>query len=119
MTDLPPKMAARQVRALEMLRGDVRIGKVLGSEGDYVVPSQSGKGFYRVHAPADPNAAETCTCPDFEERQSACKHIHLVHLNQQAEEGVAPPSGYGSTPPLRTPPKRDWAIYNRGQIGGR
>ena len=114
MTDLPSKMVARQVRALEMLRGDVRIGKVLGSEGDYVVPSQSGKGFYRVHVPADPNTAETCSCPDFEERQAPCKHIHLVRMDQRAEEDPTP-SHYSRIPPTASGPKRNWSVYNESQ----
>jgi hypothetical protein len=115
MTDLPPKVAARQVRALEMLCGDVRIGKVLGSDGDYVVPSQAGKGYYRVHVPNDPNAAETCSCPDFEERRAACKHIFLVRLDQEAERAPPPSYGAGGLTPLN-PPKRNWTLYNRGQM---
>ena len=107
MTDLPSKMVARQVRALEMLRGDVRIGKVLGSEGDYVVPSQSGKGFYRVHVPADPNTAETCSCPDFEERQAPCKHIHLVRMDQRAKK----------TPPRHITPESLPQPVVRSEIG--
>ena len=115
MTDVLPKIVARQLRALEMLQGDIRVGKVLGSEGDYVVPSQTGNGFYRVHVPADPNAAETCSCPDFEERQAPCKHIHLVRLDQRTEEESPSPSGYGQTPPPAAQPKRNWAIYNESQ----
>jgi len=115
MTDLPPKMVARQVRALEMLRGDSRVGRVLGTQGDYVVPSQSGKGFYRVHVPDVPGGTETCSCPDFEERQAPCKHIHLVRFDQKAEEESPSPAGYGQTSPPEAPPKRNWAIYNESQ----
>jgi hypothetical protein len=113
-TDLPPKVTVRQVRALEMLRGEARVARVLGAEGDYVVRSQTGKGFYRVHVPDAPNATETCSCPDFEERQVPCKHIYLVRMDRQAEEDPEP-SHYAQRPAPPSKPKRDWSVYNDSQ----
>ena len=39
------------------------------------VPSQSGSGCYRVDLAGN---EPTCTCPDFELRQKACKHVFAV-----------------------------------------
>jgi len=114
MNELPSNIPAREVRALDMLRGDARVGKVLGSDGDYVVPSQSGRGFYRVRIGNDPTLPETCTCPDFEERHAPCKHIYLVRMDQRAEEDPAP-SHYSQIQASSDPPKRNWSIYNEYQ----
>jgi transposase len=42
----------------------------------WAVPSQSGSGKYWVRM--QPKAAPTCTCPDFEKRNQACKHVFAV-----------------------------------------
>ena len=61
-----------------------------------------------------PNGAETCSCPDFEERQVPCKHIHLVRMDRQAEEDPEPPH-YSHRPVPPSPPHRDWSSYNESQ----
>jgi transposase len=104
----------RELRALKMLRGDARVAKVLGSHGEYVVPSQSGSGFYRVRVGEDPSVSETCTCPDFEERRAPCKHIYLVRMDQRAEDDPSP-SHYSHSPLAAEPPKRNWSVYNESQ----
>ena len=49
----------------------------------YYVPSSSQDGRkYKVDVTTD---APTCTCPDFEERQQACKHIYAVQFVRQRE----------------------------------
>jgi hypothetical protein len=115
MIDLPPKMATREVRALEMLQAGVRVAGILGSPGEYVVPSQSGKGLYRVRVGDHPGTTDTCTCPDFEERRAPCKHIRLVWLDREAERTPPPSDGLSPLEPSR-PPKRNWSLYNRGQM---
>ena len=40
----------------------------------YKVPSQSGNGVYLVNLDHGPY----CTCPDFEKRGLACKHVFAV-----------------------------------------
>jgi SWIM zinc finger len=55
----------------------------------YGVPSQSAAGLYYL---AD---CRTCTCPDFQRRQQACKHVLAVRLHvagvraQQTRRGVS------------------------------
>jgi uncharacterized Zn finger protein len=39
----------------------------------YIVPSESGSGNYIVSLDLS-----ECTCPDYEQRQTPCKHIHVV-----------------------------------------
>jgi len=41
----------------------------------YLVPSQSGKGRYRVDADK-----QRCNCPDFDFRRQPCKHLYAVQL---------------------------------------
>ena len=43
----------------------------------WVVPSQSGKGSYMVYQRA---TGFVCNCPDYELRQSECKHCLAVQI---------------------------------------
>ncbi|MGP8072100.1 MAG: transposase [Thermoplasmata archaeon] len=97
-----------------MFRGDARTAKVLGSLGEFVVPSQSGSGFYRVRVGETPSIPDTCTCPDFEERSAPCKHIYLVRMDQQAEQSPVL-SHYSQVQPPADRPKRNWSVYNASQ----
>jgi hypothetical protein len=49
----------------------------------YLVPSQSGKGKYKVDV-----EAKRCTCPDFDIRQQPCKHIYAVEFTIRRERKV-------------------------------
>ena len=49
----------------------------------YKVPSQSGNGVYLVHLEYGPY----CTCPDFEKRGLAWKHVNAVEALQQQRAG--------------------------------
>jgi predicted nucleic acid-binding Zn finger protein len=39
----------------------------------YIVPSQSGRGKYKVDA-----EKKRCTCPDYDFRREPCKHLYAV-----------------------------------------
>ncbi len=41
----------------------------------YIVPSQSGKGRYKVDA-----EKKNCTCPDYDFRREPCKHLYAVEI---------------------------------------
>ena len=74
----------------------------------WLVPSQSHQGAtYIVDVrPSDP----TCTCPDFESRQLACKHVTAVQLRRRK---LALPSGLMSTDqPTRATYSQDWALLS-------
>ena len=79
MIDLPPRTPAREEKAAEMLETGARVGET-STPGEFIVPSQSGAGFYRVTGAGIPGAFEACECQDFNERLAPCKHIFLVHL---------------------------------------
>ena len=49
----------------------------------YLVPSQGGRGQYTVDADA-----QRCSCPDFEYRRSACKHIFAVSIHIERTQTV-------------------------------
>src|SRR4051794_28334089 len=52
----------------------------------YFVPSASQDGHrYTVSITPDDR---TCTCPDFEERQMTCKHIHAVLFTIKREKNA-------------------------------
>ena len=72
----------------------------------YKVPSQSGNGVYLVNLEHGPY----CTCPDFERRNLACKHVYAVEalLNRSERLKQEPPQAVRITQP--------WAAYNESQI---
>jgi hypothetical protein len=47
----------------------------------YIVPSQSGKGRYKVDA-----EKKNCTCPDYDFRREPCKHLYAVELVIEREK---------------------------------
>jgi DDE family transposase/SWIM zinc finger len=104
-------VGSREARALDMLRGGVRVAET-STAGEYVVASQSGKGLYRVGGIGIEGALETCTCPDFEERLARCKHIYLV-LHWLTSTGTQAGSLYPSTSTRKKP--INTALYNEAQ----
>lgn len=93
----------------------------------WVVPSQTGIGTYRV-APAptttykvaqglapSPDGIEPwhCTCPDYELRQMACKHIIAVTIVIRRERVY--PDGAVVTEQVKVTYSQNWAAYNAAQ----
>ena len=75
----------------------------------YKVPSQSNAGSYIVSMDDEPY----CSCPDFEKRGRACKHIVAVEFIIQREE--RPDGLVVETHTARVTYKQDWAAYNAAQ----
>ncbi len=77
----------------------------------YKVPSMSGNGSYLVNLEYGPY----CTCPDFEKRELACKHVYAVQVLLQR---AAHPDG--STLVAPTPQRirlsQSWSTYNAAQV---
>lgn len=97
--------AGRQLRGMA-IAAMVRIEKVrLG----YRVPSQSGNGSYIVNT----SDAPFCSCPDFERRQSACKHVYAVEFTIQRDELAD--GTVLETRTTRVTYRQDWAAYNAAQ----
>ena len=72
----------------------------------YKVPSQSGNSVYLVNLEYGPY----CTCPDFEKRDLACKHVYAVEalLNRSEQLERESPQVVRFTQP--------WAAYNASQV---
>jgi transposase len=102
---------ARQQRALALVASKRKhIKHVSGAR--WLVPSATNPtGGYVVDADA-----ETCSCPDHEERGSKCKHIHAVLLIRQE---VSLPDGTTVTTTVAAEARityaQDWPAYNAAQ----
>jgi predicted nucleic acid-binding Zn finger protein len=76
----------------------------------WVVPSQSGKGYYNV---AQEGTGLTCTCPDFQLRGQPCKHVlsvQIVILRWFDKEGKS------AMEVKRVSYPQNWHAYNTSQI---
>jgi len=73
-----PASSTRETRALKMLAAGIRVSET-DTPGVYLVPSETGSGFYTVRIPLEGSRPAECSCPDFGKRApSPCKHIALV-----------------------------------------
>src|ERR1700722_15835675 len=59
--------------------------KINGSDGKWIVPSESGNGRYTVK---QSDKGLQCTCPDYEKRHDKCKHIYAVEYTIKREQSV-------------------------------
>lgn len=78
-----------------------------------MVPSQTDGGGYVVDADAN-----TCSCPDHEERGVTCKHIHaVIFLRQEVTlpDGATVTTTATVTASARVTYKQAWPAYNRAQ----
>jgi transposase len=105
-TNLTTPVSARDARGAQIAatfdlrkRGD-----------DWIVPSQSGNGTYRVRM-GKPHP--TCTCPDHQLRRTKCKHIRAVEISVKREE--MPDGSTVVTETKRTTYKQNWTAYNQAQ----
>ena len=76
----------------------------------WVVPSQSGKGSYMVYQRA---TGFVCNCPDYELRQSECKHCLAVQITilQWFDN-----NGNKIAEVKRMQSVQNWSAYNKSQI---
>lgn len=75
--------------------------------GKYRVHSQFGNGWYTVSM-----KLQSCTCPDYEERQSRCKHVWAVEYH---EERVMKYRDTTVTEVRKRTYTRNWSDYNASQ----
>jgi transposase len=80
----------------------------------YLVPSQSGRGKYKVDA-----EAARCSCPDFDFTQSKCKHIYAVlHVIERTKTTVTENGKVTVTETVKVTRKtypQVWPAYNAAQ----
>lgn len=103
------------------------IARIVQKDGQWAVPSQSGKGSYRVVLEPPSPSVPMCTCKDFAERGEPCKHVFAVRAVIEEESnpgtlGVLPATATGRTAiargtlPSRPTYRQDWPAYNAAQI---
>lgn len=78
--------------------------------GNWKVPSQSGKGVYTVQSNG---FGASCTCPDHEKRKCKCKHIWAVELI--VTEEIDADGSITITQTKRITYTQDWKSYNLAQ----
>jgi hypothetical protein len=83
----------------------------------WLVPSQNGHGRYKVDA-----ERQRCSCPDFEFRQAACKHIYAVQFTlEEIERTKTTVTENGKTTVTETVKikrqtyRQAWPAYNKAQ----
>ena len=81
-------------------------------EGEWLVPSQTLNGQYRVRK--GPNGFE-CDCPDFELRGQTCKHGFAVEFVLRRE--TKPNGVVVETRAPRVTYAQQWSAYNAAQVG--
>jgi hypothetical protein len=93
--------------------------QIVKSGNLWLVPSQSGKGKYKV----DPET-QTCSCPDHEYHGYKCKHLFAVELTVKRESKTVTetkPDGSTKTTVTETVKvtrktyKQEWPAYNMAQ----
>jgi transposase len=84
-------------------------------KGLWLVPSQSGKGGYKVDA-----EKQTCSCPDFDIRRQKCKHIYAVEMTIQRTHTAVTKNGKTTVTETvkvthKQTYKQEWPAYNKAQ----
>jgi transposase len=77
---------------------------------DWLVPSQSGKGTYRVTL-----NPPSCNCDDFALTRQVCKHVHAARLVQERDHGGKQPAIVVDAAPKRPTYQQNWPKYNLAQ----
>ena len=108
-------MSIRQQKGLQIAQraNIVQQGRI------YLVPSQSGKGRYKVDA-----EKRQCTCPDYDFRREPCKHLFAVlHVIERTKTTTTTTDAQGNTTTTTTEKvtikrqtyAQDWPNYNAAQ----
>lgn len=96
----------RKQKGLEI----AKTSRIMKTEKGWTVPSQSGNGAYLVVS----NGFEaSCSCPDYENRHSKCKHVWAVELIVTKE--VDKEGNVTVTRTVRKTYAQDWHNYNVSQ----
>jgi hypothetical protein len=110
MDDARPK--SREERGLEIA---ARF-RIVENNGVWNVPSESGRGHYKVilDKPKGPH----CTCPDFTKIGRTCKHLWaVIHTVRGTDlSGVESDQAARSKPRKQKTYKQDWPRYNPAQM---
>jgi transposase len=99
----------REIKALQIAAKS----KLTRKGNTWLVPSQAGRGEYEVtHGLFEPR----CTCPDYEFRQAACKHVYAVQYVIEREQTADGQTVVTETVKVtRKTYTQDWKAYNTAQ----
>jgi transposase len=108
-------MSLREEKARQIVTQRANIKR---SGNLWLVPSQSGRGRYKVDA-----KAKTCTCLDFEYRQKPCKHIYAAEFLERTLTVTTTTTPEGKTTTTKTETikikrqtyRQVWPAYNQAQ----
>lgn len=102
-------LTEREIKALQIAAKS----KIVRKGNAWIVPSQVGHGEYKVtHDLFEPR----CTCPDFEFRQAACKHVYAVQYVIERETTADGQTVVTETVKVtRKTYTQDWPAYNAAQ----
>jgi transposase len=119
MSTIDPTEARRQ-RGLAI----AAVCKIVQKNGQWVVPSQTGNGEYRVNLNPQNPAVPMCNCPDYIERGEPCKHVYAVRFTIEREthadgsETVTESVTITRKTTAHRPTYRqNWTAYNKAQTG--
>jgi transposase len=102
-------LSEREIKALQIAAKS----KLTQKGNVWIVPSQAGHGEYEVHP--DPQTPK-CTCPDFEFRQEACKHVYAVQYVIEREQKPDGTTVVTETVTVtRKTYTQNWPAYNQAQ----
>ncbi|GAC1473855.1 MAG: hypothetical protein NVSMB9_23200 [Isosphaeraceae bacterium] len=105
---------ARRQRGLAI----AAICRIEQKNGQWIVPSQTGNGHYRVNLNPPSPFVPRCTCPDYEERGEPCKHVFAVEFVIRREshgDGTETVTVMKRTIAERPTYRQDWPAYNKAQ----
>src|SRR4029078_9642362 len=103
------QLTEREIKALQIAAKS----KIVRKGDAWLVPSQAGQGEYEVtHDLFEPR----CTCPDFEFRQAACKHVYAVQYVIEREQTADGQTVVTETVKVtRKTYSQNWPAYNAAQ----
>jgi transposase len=78
----------------------------------WLIPSQSGKGTYRVTLSPE---ADHCECEDFILTKKPCKHVHAARFARERDHGGVTPKLDTESVPKRPIYPQNWPVYNLAQ----
>src|ERR1041385_1215773 len=103
------QLTEREIKALQIAAKS----EIVRKGNAWLVPSQAGQGEYEVtHDLFEPR----CTCPDYEFRQAACKHVYAVQYVIEREQTADGRTVVTETVKVtRKTYSQNWPAYNAAQ----
>jgi hypothetical protein len=101
-------MDMREYKGLQL----AATAKITFSNGVWNVPSQSGKGWYKVILKA---GEDSCNCEDFGLTAKPCKHIYAARFVRERDHGGNFGEVADDLPPKKKTYKQNWPVYNEAQ----